>query len=487
MLCFVVLVSLSLLACVLWLASSAKDARLSEASRASENLTAALAQHARDTFRIIDSTLLGLVERLEVDGQDARQIPRLQRLMQQRVEELPGLQGIFVADRNGNALVGSYDGMGLYSAADRAYFRWHLEHNSKDLYIGSPMLGRVSGQQVIPVSRRLNDENGHFAGIVIASLQVDYFQQIYRSLGIDYQGVISLSLAEGALLVSQPPSAKLLQIPLPAQNHGSFSAKEQGIEHLYSYQRLSRYPLTVMTMLSQDVVLDNWHTETLLQIAAAIVLIVLFNLFGFYLIHLMKMELATRTALQQARDRLAQQSLQLEKLAMQDELTGLANRRHFMERLHEEVLRACRSRQALSVAMMDIDFFKQYNDLNGHLEGDNCLRRIADVMCKALKRPGDLVARYGGEEFCLLLAQATDSQGARYVAERIRTALEKLAIPHPGSPLCVLTISIGVHSLYPQQGNAQAAIETLLQCADKALYQAKEGGRNRVVVYQDEQ
>jgi len=487
MLCFVVLVSLSLLACVLWLAGSAKDARLSEASRASENLTAALAQHARDTFRIIDSTLLGLVERLEVDGQDARQIPRLQRLMQQRVEELPGLQGIFVADRNGNALVSSYAGMGLYSAADRAYFRWHLEHNSKDLYIGSPMLGRVSGQQVIPVSRRLNDENGHFAGIVIASLQVDYFQQIYRSLGIGYQGVISLSLASGALLVSQPPSAKLLQIPLPAQNHGSFSAKEQGIEHLYSYQRLSRYPLTVMTMLSQDAVLDNWHTETLLQIAAAIVLIVLFNLFGFYLIHLMKMELATRTALQQARDRLALQSLQLEKLARQDELTGLANRRYFMERLHEEALRACRSRQVLSVAMMDVDFFKQYNDLNGHLEGDNCLRRIADVMRKALKRPGDLVARYGGEEFCLLLAQATDSQGALHVAERIRTTLEKLAIPHPGSPLSVLTISIGVHSLYPEQGNAQAAIETLLQCADSALYQAKEGGRNRVVVYQDEQ
>jgi len=111
MLCFVVLVSLSLLACVLWLAGSAKDARLSEASRASENLTAALAQHARDTFRIIDNTLLGLVERLEVDGQDARQIPRLQRLMQQRVEELPGLQGIFVADRNGNALASSYDAL----------------------------------------------------------------------------------------------------------------------------------------------------------------------------------------------------------------------------------------------------------------------------------------------------------------------------------------------------------------------------------------
>jgi len=489
--CFVIFASLSLFACVLWLADSAKTARLEEASRASENLTAALAQHARDTFRIIDTTLLGLVERLEVDGQDAQLMPRLQRLMQQRVEELPGLQGIFIVDRHGNPLVSSYGSLALISAAERAYFRWHLEHNSKNLHIGSPMLGQASGQWVIPVSHRLNDQNGQFAGVVMASLRVDYFQQIYQSLGIGYQGVISLSLADGTLLVRQPSVSAgrvdLSSSSLPVQSRGSFSANEQGGERLYSYQRLSRYPLTIMAALSQSGVLENWHTEMLLQIASALVLITLLNLLGFYLIRLLKNELATRAALQQARDRLAQQSLQLEKLAMQDELTGLANRRHFMTRLHEEALRACRHRQVLSLAMMDVDFFKQYNDLNGHAEGDHCLRQVADVIRKASKRPGDLAARYGGEEFCLLLASATDSQGAVKVAEDIRKTLEKLAIPHRSSPLAVLTISIGVHSLYPQRGDVQSAIETLLQCADIALYQAKALGRNRIVVYQDEQ
>jgi len=416
-------------------------------------------------------------------------MPRLQRLLKQRIEELPGLQDIFVFDRNGVALVSSARQLPSGSAVDREYFRWHLTHNTDELHIGSPMLGRASGQQVIPVSRRLNDEDGNFAGVVIASVQVGYFQQIYRSLGIGYQGVISLLRTDGTLLASQPSAnAKDTSVSyLPLQDRGSFGATEPSGERIYSYQRLSRYPLIVMSALSQNEVLEHWRTEALLQVLVALVLIALFNLLGFYLIRLVKNELATRAALQQARDRLAQQSLQLEKLAMQDELTGLANRRHFMERLHEEALRACRNRQVLSVAMMDIDFFKQYNDLNGHLEGDNCLRRIADVMHKALKRPGDLVARYGGEEFCLLLASATDSQGALHVAERIRTALEKLAMPHKGSPLAVLTISIGVHSLYPQPDNAQAAIETLLQCADLALYQAKESGRNRVVVYQDEQ
>jgi len=486
---FVVLTSLSLLVCVFWLALHAKQARLKEASLASQSLAAALAQHARDTFKAIDTALLGLAERLEVDALNAPQMRRLERLMQQRVEELPGLQGFFAFDQQGNALLSSYPlHMLTDNAANREYFKWHLKNDGQVVHIGAPIQGKISKQWVVPVSRRLNDENGYFSGVVMASVRVDYFQEIYRSLGLDYRGVISLSLADGDLLVKQPDDGGTDNgVALPVgENNGSFSVSEAGGERLYSYQRLTRYPLTVITALSQNDVLDNWRTETLLQAVVVTLLIVLFNLFGFYLVRLAGQEVITRTALQQAQERLTEQSKQLEKQALEDELTGLANRRHFMASLHEEALRACRNRQVLSLLLIDVDFFKQYNDLNGHAAGDECLRKVAQTIRQVPKRAGDLAARYGGEEFCVLLSCATDSQGALKVAQRIQDELEKLAIAHRGSPLGVLTLSIGIHSLYPQPYKAKEAGEILLQCADTALYQAKEGGRNRVVIYQDE-
>jgi len=485
---FVVLASLSLLASVIWLIADARQTRLDEARSASENLAAALAQHAEDTLKAADTVLLGLAERLEVDGQDEQRMPRLQRFMQQRVQELPDLQSLLAFDRDGNWLTSSYGARPLdHDNTDREYFKWHSEHEGNWIHISSPIPGRSSGEWVIPVTRRLNDTEGRFNGVVVASVRVDYFQQVYRSLDIKYHGFISLSLSDGTILVREPPSADngLLSNTLPLQqNSGSFNLVENGRKRMYSYRRLERYPLVVITALTQEEVLSNWQTEAAMQIAVVSILIILLNLFGFYLIHLIRAELDTHKALQQARDHLSEQRVQLEKLALEDELTGLANRRHFMAHLHEELRRARRARKPLALLMLDVDLFKQYNDLYGHTGGDQCLREVAKVLRKGQNRPGDLAARYGGEEFCLLLS-ATDSEGAALVAEKVRCALEQRSITHGGSPLGILTISIGVHALYPSAEIAQDAGEVLLQCADTALYQAKESGRNRVVVYRE--
>jgi len=486
---FVVLASFSLLASVIWLIWDARLTRLDEARSASENLAAALAQHAEDTLKAADTVLLGLAERLEVDGQDEQHMPRLQRFMQQRVQELPDLQSLLAFDREGNWLTSSYGArMPDHDNTDRGYFKWHREHEDSHVYISPPLPGRTSGEWVIPVTRRLNDNEGRFNGVVIAAVRVNYFQQIYQTLDIKYHGFISLSLNDGTVLVRQPPSADngLLSSELPIQQaSGSFKRVEKGRKRMYSYRRLERYPLVVITALLQDEVLASWQAEATMQIVVAVILIILLNLFGFYLLHLIKGELATHRALQQARDHMAEQRLQLEKLALEDELTGLANRRHFMAHLHEELRRARRARQPLALLMLDVDWFKQYNDLYGHSGGDQCLRQVAKVLRMGQNRPGDLAARYGGEEFCLLLS-STDSKGAAQVAEKIRQTLEQRSITHGASPLGILTISIGVHALYPQKDTAQEAGETLLQCADAALYQAKAGGRNRAIVYRDE-
>jgi len=163
-------------------------------------------------------------------------------------------------------------------------------------------------------------------------------------------------------------------------------------------------------------------------------------------------------------------------LAAVDGLTSIANRRTFDERLSEEWHRAARQRTPLSIAMIDLDSFKQYNDLYGHVAGDTCLRSVAQVLTGQLHRPDDMVARLGGEEFAVLLPN-TGADGTALMAESIRAAVRDLAVPHMGSSWRFITISIGYASLTPAHGDTQSA---LIQLADAALYQAKHAGRNRV-------
>jgi diguanylate cyclase (GGDEF)-like protein/PAS domain S-box-containing protein len=172
---------------------------------------------------------------------------------------------------------------------------------------------------------------------------------------------------------------------------------------------------------------------------------------------------------------------QMERMAATDGLTGLANRRHFDGVADEEWRRCARERHALSVMMLDVDHFKLFNDLYGHLAGDGCLRAIASQLKAAARRPGDLAARYGGEEFLLLMPH-TDPAGALRVAERVRTLVLDLAIAHEGSPAAsVVTVSVGVATAWPGESGPKS-VSTLLAAADTAMYQAKSGGRNRVEI-----
>ena len=170
----------------------------------------------------------------------------------------------------------------------------------------------------------------------------------------------------------------------------------------------------------------------------------------------------------------------LEKLSRTDGLTELANRRFFEEILAQDWATAVRQEWCLAVIMLDVDFFKPFNDRYGHLAGDDCLRELAAVLESVLQRKSDLAARYGGEEFVLIL-QDTDRQGAMQVAESVRTSLEALALPNAGSPHGVVTVSAGVAVREPGSDLENAA--ELVERADKALYDAKRHGRNQVRSY----
>jgi diguanylate cyclase (GGDEF)-like protein len=175
---------------------------------------------------------------------------------------------------------------------------------------------------------------------------------------------------------------------------------------------------------------------------------------------------------------LQQANLELDRLSNTDYLTGLFNRRYFEEALDREWKRSLREHTSLTMVMMDIDYFKQYNDHYGHIEGDYCLQQVAKMLLESVNRPADVVARFGGEEFVILLPN-TDEK-ASLVAERCRAAVEELCLPHAKSAVSqFVTVSIGVATVRPA---ANLSIRTLTKCADQALYKAKADGRNRVFV-----
>lgn len=174
---------------------------------------------------------------------------------------------------------------------------------------------------------------------------------------------------------------------------------------------------------------------------------------------------------------------ELRRLAQLDGLTEIANHRRFKEVLEHECRRSRRQREPVSLLLLDIDCFKDFNDLYGHPAGDLGLKRIATVLRQTVRRPFDLVARYGGEEFAMLLPD-TELAGAMAVAERIRIEAQALAIPHAASPVAGhVTVSIGVATVTPDSDSAPAR---LVEAADRALYRAKRRGRNQVAAAEDD-
>lgn len=170
----------------------------------------------------------------------------------------------------------------------------------------------------------------------------------------------------------------------------------------------------------------------------------------------------------------------LRRMAFLDGLTGIANRRFFDEIFQKEWRRAARSQSTLALILIDIDFFKPFNDIYGHQAGDDCLKRVAKVLESSLKRPGDHAIRYGGEEFAVLLAEEINLEGTRKVAETLRVNVSALGLTHQGSPVHGhVTISTGVALARPEDGSSP---QSLVMQADKALYEAKHQGRNCVVI-----
>lgn len=250
----------------------------------------------------------------------------------------------------------------------------------------------------------------------------------------------------------------------------------------YLYQAALILPVVTYLLLKSEA-LDN-----LLGFFLCILVVLMWvfaNQSSAAIIDALKLNLQNKmlaSGLKNANSRLQIANEELTQLSATDGLTHVANRRYFEERLVKELARASRENLPVSLVMLDVDFFKLFNDILGHLSGDECLKKVADCVRETLKRPTDIVARFGGEEFIVLLTN-TDLAGAEALAEEIRQNVEGLNIIHPDSDVSkYVTVSVGVSGI---QSNQQVSRDMLLMNVDEALYKAKEEGRNcvRKVIY----
>jgi diguanylate cyclase (GGDEF)-like protein len=185
-------------------------------------------------------------------------------------------------------------------------------------------------------------------------------------------------------------------------------------------------------------------------------------------------ELEARVAARTAE--LEQLNQRLKQMAIEDALTGLANRRRFNEVMDEEIRRARRGKKLFTLLMCDVDFFKRYNDHYGHQGGDDCLRAVGEIMREVFRRAGELPVRYGGEEFAVILPGVNQESGLK-AAEKLLKALAERAIPHARSDAAAhVSLSIGLISARVEQ---ERDADWFIARADAALYQSKEDGRNR--------
>jgi len=254
---------------------------------------------------------------------------------------------------------------------------------------------------------------------------------------------------------------------------GFFAARSpfDHIDRIFYFQRIAGQPMNLIVGLATQDAISDWRRETAY---AGITTLIFAAIVSFASYSLYRGQMRTLRLVAE----LAESNGRLSSLSTTDALTGISNRRRFDQVLEEEWRRGIRNRQSLALAMVDVDYFKNYNDRYGHQRGDECLREVARLFSQHIRRAGDFVARYGGEEF-VIACVATDGEHLRHLADAIRQSLEKLALPHEPSPFGHVTVSIGVAALVPQEGLGR---DVLVRKADEALYLAKGQGRNRVVL-----
>lgn len=480
--CFIALVIITFLSVEGWRAWRDYRQAFAVARDSASNLARATAQHAEDAVRQVDLLTAALGERVEGDGIANIDVPRIHALMIQQARIMPQLHGLFIYGPDGDWIVTDKPvNPEAANNADRDYFIYHRTHKDQNVRIGKVVNSRSTGEPIIPISRRLDNPDGSFAGVLLGTIKVSYFVDYYGDFKIDDKGALVLTMRDGTILVRRPynpavigqslAESEIFKKYLPVSNQGVAEVKAvvDGTYRLYGYRALGSYPLVVEAGLSRESFVGPWRRDLIKTGIVLLVLIAGLAVFGFVVLGHLRQQTAMEREIRRAHQT-------VRNMALTDSLTGLGNRRMLDLVLAKEISRAKRELKPLALIMLDVDYFKRFNDKYGHSAGDDCLRRVAEAIRQSLNRPADLAVRYGGEEFTVLLPD-TDNIGAYHVAQTILDSIRLLGIEHSDHPLGSVTASAGIATFMP--GSEDVTDDGLVKAADAFLYAAKSKGRNR--------
>ncbi|GJE63041.1 hypothetical protein LNAOJCKE_0233 [Methylorubrum aminovorans] len=442
-----------------------------KAERTSKNLLQVIERDIARNVEIIDLSLQAAISNLKSPGV-AEADPALRQLVLfDRATTARDMGVMLIVNENGDSIIDSnaVPARSLNNA-DRGYFQIHKARADLGLHISPPVTSRLLGVPVIVLSRRIDKPDGSFGGVVQASLRLSYFSNLVDQIALGQEGGINLYLSDGTRLMRYPagPSdvgANLAETPTfkryLAERSGSFTgvSVRDGIERYYAFTQVGDLPLILNVSLGTREIVAEWQAKA--------------TVIGLAMLVLCGLTVSLSLLLGRELGRRATMQAELAKLARTDNLTGLANRRHFEEAFEQASRASARTGRPLSLLVIDADHFKNYNDRFGHAIGDAVLRGLADALRLSARRPNDLAARVGGEEFAILLPE-TDREGALQVAAAIHRATAALTLPSAGIEPGSVSVSIGL-----AVSSAGRAAAELYRRADAALYEAKSGGRNQ--------
>lgn len=467
-------VMLALLCLTLW---RERADSLAHASQQAGNLALIAQRDIERNFELYELSLRAIAESWGQPEIMAMPVAIRNQVLFDRSLEARNIASGAVVDASGKIVANLKNARILgQDVSDREYFKTHLASRDDRMHISRPFASRVFGGLTnIALSKRISNPDGSFAGVAVLYLNVDYFKELLQGLEIGANGRTTVFGPGGTVFMSLPyaperigtdQSATPMYRSIQAIGNGSLvsDSTSDGRSRLMVFRSLSNIDIKILVAPAVDDIYAPWRrrsTPILLWMAAfGIGVIVMSGLLG--------RELRRRTRME----------AHLAVLAHTDGPTGLANRRALEKKLELEALRSGRDGGELCVLFADVDYFKKYNDSQGHPAGDQALAEVATAMSKVAHGVDGYVGRYGGEEFMVVLVQSSEDM-AFELAQAIRLSVEKLGIHHPDSPYGVVTVSIGVAFMAQVETRTTTA---LVKAADAALYDAKQAGRNNVRV-----
>ncbi|KLD75658.1 sensor domain-containing diguanylate cyclase [Xanthomonas hyacinthi] len=454
--------------------SSLRDARsatLRTAQASSLNLASSLAQHTSDSLVIADAVLSGVVARVETGA--GRKPKTLHEVLVDAANLSDRLHTVAVCDASGQWVNSSPPrGSQRGNNADQAHFEHHKKYSDGLAFIGRP--SHSDGSWTITLSRRVDNADGSFGGVALASIRLEYLQDLGNTFDVGRSGSIAIIYDDGDVVPFRLGDQYLKGASIAgSQIHRTmrelhrgwaiYRSPIDGEEWVAGFAPVRPFPMSLLVSMPSNEVLASWRKMALQRSLITIAGCALFVGLGIWL-HLQLRRVHTSEA-------------KLSTEAWIDPLIGIYNRRGFDYKLQRALQQRQVTHSPVSLLMIDVDHFKLYNDTYGHVNGDACLRQVGQAMASCALRLNDVAARYGGEEFAIILP-FTDEKGAERVAQQVRSAVRELALPHASSPTDArVTVSIGIACA--DMGNQQWTVTDLVDKADAALYRAKQAGRDR--------